>query len=209
MDPRLRKIRQFTIILMCLVTGIIFAVFKSMFSSQQTPPQMGEQYSYEQNFDIDTGFDNFSSVDLQEEMEPEPIEVVEAYHQAMARHDDRVDLDIYSDDTVRMLRNWTVTTAQMDSVASEATQCHIDKSVISGDRAVVRYKVSERECAPYFLVKEYGYWTLNLTMMQKAIRFNNKNQWHFDLNNPSAMRSYKFAFSDWRLDKHGYPHFSR
>ena len=207
MDSKL--IRQYALIITCFAMGITFAFFKARFSNQQSPPQMEERYSSESNSEFDTGFDDFDSDEMQSEMEPEPIETVTAYHRAMARHDGRVDLDIYSEDTVKMLENWTVTTSQMDSVASEATQCHIDKSVISGDLAVVRYKVRERQCAPYFLIKEYGIWKLNLTMMQKAIRFNHRDQWHFDLNNPSAMQPYKFAFTDWRLDKHGYPHSSR
>jgi uncharacterized protein len=70
------------------------------------------------------------------------------------------------------------------------------------DLAVVRYPPEERKCSPWFLVEEGGKWRLDLTMMQKAIRFGRSNAWHFD---PRVDHAYRFAFEDWHFDPQGFP----
>ncbi len=57
-------------------------------------------------------------------------------------------------------------------------------------------------CAPWFFARLGGAWTLDLTMMQGALRFNHSNYWHFD---PGAQHPYRFAFDDWAFDRHGFP----
>ena len=47
---------------------------------------------------------------------------------------------------------------------------------------------------------------LDLTMMQRAIRFGRDNSWHFA---PTADHAYTYAFRDWRLDASGYPRAAR
>jgi hypothetical protein len=44
--------------------------------------------------------------------------------------------------------------------------------------------------------------SLDLTMMQRAIRFGRANARHFDL---AANNPYRFAFADWRFDANGFP----
>ena len=46
---------------------------------------------------------------------------------------------------------------------------------------------------------------LDLTMMRKAIRFNHRNEWHFDTQYQLENERYAFAFSDWRFDRQGFP----
>lgn len=132
-----------------------------------------------------------------------PEAVVAAYLAAMEARNSNPDLPIYSAATKEMQRKWVVTPAQMDMVARTFKKCTPQAAKIQGSRAVVRYAVHERECSPYFLVREDGEWKLDLTMMMKGIRFNHKNEWHFDMN---AVHDYGFAFGDWKLDKNGYPH---
>jgi uncharacterized protein len=132
-----------------------------------------------------------------------PLQVVEVYHDRMAKRDARADLALYSNDTVTMLQNWVVTPAQMDNVARTYRGCTVDAVRTAGDAAVVRYRVEQRQCAPYFLRREGATWKLDLTQMSSAIRFNHENQWRFET--PLAS-DYEFAFSDWRIDRNGFPH---
>lgn len=135
----------------------------------------------------------------------DPADIVAAYVDAMRRHDASPDLDIYSRATKDMLKTWNVNTGQMDNLVRDHQTCSAPESIVNtaSSHAVVRYGVEERLCNPYFLVMENGGWKLDLTMMQNGIRFNHRNQWHFVM---GADHPYWFAFQDWRLDKHGFPH---
>jgi uncharacterized protein len=131
------------------------------------------------------------------------LEVVSAYHERMAGRDARTDLPLYSAATVAMLANWVVTPAQMDNVVRTYRDCVVDGVRVHGDVAVVRYRVGQRRCAPYFLRREAGAWKLDLATLSGAVRFNHENQWHFA---PSPPPEFAFAFADWRFDDRGFPH---
>ena len=131
-----------------------------------------------------------------------PQQVVEKYLERMASRDARVDLSLYSTETATMLRNWVVTPAQMDNVARTYRDCTVDGVRINGEAAVVRYRVGQRQCAPYFLRREDDAWKLDLTALSSAIRFNHENQWRFQ----TVPNDYRFAFDDWRVDRSGFPH---
>jgi uncharacterized protein len=133
----------------------------------------------------------------------DPLEVVAAYHERMANRDARAELSLYSSDTVTMLRSWVVTPAQMDNLARTYRSCTVDGARIRGDAAVVRYRIEQRQCAPYFLRREDDAWKLDLRALSSAIRFNHENQWRFQMPIPDE---YRFAFEDWRFDRNGFPH---
>lgn len=132
-----------------------------------------------------------------------PLDVVAAYHQAMATRDARPDLPFYSADTRRMLQNWMVTPAQMDNIVRTYRMCGAGMVQVRMDLAVVRYGVGQRQCAPYFLRREDGEWKLDFGTASSAIRFNHQNQWRFQL---PVTHEYRFAFADWRIDGNGFPH---
>jgi len=134
-----------------------------------------------------------------------PKDTVAAYLAAMAKRDARTDLPIYSEATRQMLAKWTVTPAQMDNVARTFQACGTPdlRQTEDSQRAVLRYPVAERACSPWFLVLEEGVWRLDLTMMQHAIRFNHRNEWHFV---PGASHPYAEAFADLQFDNNGFPH---
>jgi uncharacterized protein len=150
--------------------------------------------------------------DAREQLEPQtqrvdvggsdPLAVVATYHERMAKRDARADSALYSGDTLAMLRNWVVTPAQMDNVVRTYRGCSVDGVRVGGDAAVVRYRVDQRQCAPYFLRRENDAWKLDLTLMSSAIRFNHENQWRFGLPIPE---DYRFAFADWQFDRTGFP----
>lgn len=130
-----------------------------------------------------------------------PLLTVAQYLEAMSKRDNRPNLSIYTAGTRQMLANWTVTPAQMDNVVRSYKQCGEHELRVSGAYAVVRYPPEKRTCSPWFLQKEDGKWRLDLTMMQKSMIFNHRNQWHFK----NYDHPYMFGFSDWRFDSHGFP----
>lgn len=68
--------------------------------------------------------------------------------------------------------------------------------------AVIRYSINQKQCSLWFLQKVGEIWKHDLTMMQKAIMFDNKNRWNFV---PGVSHRYGFAFTDWKFDSRGYP----
>ena len=133
-----------------------------------------------------------------------PEETLQAYFSAMAERDTRTDLPIYSSATQRMLKGWVMTPAQMDNVVRSYRGCRTDGSTAnqSGNRAVIRYRISDRGCSPWFFRVEGGRWRLDMTLMQSAIRFGRNNAWRFAGGPPA---DYAFAFSDWSFDRNGFP----
>jgi uncharacterized protein len=134
-----------------------------------------------------------------------PLETVDAYLDAMRARNGSPDLDLYTEETRGILRDWVVTPAQMDAVARAYARCRAEPVRLdeADGRAVVRYPVAARRCAPWFLVHEEGRWRLDLATAQRALAFGAGNAWHFAR---GADHAYGFAFADWRLDRNGYPH---
>ncbi|TNE30012.1 MAG: TPM domain-containing protein [Alphaproteobacteria bacterium] len=136
----------------------------------------------------------------------DPSVVLQAYLAAREKRNANPSLSIYSAGTRAMLKKWTVTPAQMDNEARSIRRCGAGETRIGDGYAVIRYAPKERQCSPFFFVFEDGAWRLDLTMMQKAMRFNHRNQWHFDQSWPPLSAPYGFAFRDWRFDRYGFPH---
>ena len=133
-----------------------------------------------------------------------PGETLALYFAAMAARNADPNLDIYTAGTQAMLGQWVVTAAQMDNLVKTYRRCHPrpPRQAPGGAYAVIRYPPAERRCAPWFFERRGDAWTLDLTMMQRAIRFNHDNHWRLD---PDVEHSYGFAFEDWRFDPHGFP----
>ncbi len=133
-----------------------------------------------------------------------PDETLNAYLRAMAAHDSRPGLQIYTPATRAMLESWLVTPAQMDNLVRTYRSCRPEPAIFAPDgrRSVIRYPRASRGCAPFFFeLGEHG-WQLDLTMMQRALRFNAGNAWHF---RPGVVHPYQFAFQDWDFDRNGFP----
>lgn len=133
-----------------------------------------------------------------------PDSTLARYRETMSRRNLRTDLVIYSTETKKMLEDWVMTPAQADNQARSLDRCRPKRTAISADGqlAVINYAIEDRQCNPWFFVHEQGGWRLDLTMLQKAIRFGRSNAWHFANN---VDHPYQFAFENWRLDKNGYP----
>jgi len=133
-----------------------------------------------------------------------PAATLARYFSALRERNGNPSLGIYTPATQRMLENWVTTPAQMDNVVRSYRGCHAETAKIhsSGRYAVIRYPIAERQCSPWFFEKVNGVWALDLTMLQRAIRFGRDNSWHFER---GVEHPYVFAFTDWRLDSIGYP----
>lgn len=137
-----------------------------------------------------------------------PEATLAGYFRAMSERNAAPDLGIYTPATRDMLAAWVVTPAQMDNIVTTFRRCQPEPARVSADggRAVIRYPVAERQCSPWFFERVGAQWALDLTMMQRAIRFGRDNSWHFVAGHEHP---YEFAFDDWRLDADGYPHARR
>ena len=131
-------------------------------------------------------------------------ETLAAYFAAMGARNADPGLDIYTPETRRMLEGWVMTPAQMDNLVETYRRCHGEpaRRGPEGRLAVIRYPPGERACAPWFFQRVDGAWALDLTMMQRVIRFNHGNYWRIDT---SAQHPYRVAFDDWAFDRHGFP----
>ena len=134
----------------------------------------------------------------------DPASVVAAYHRILAAGNADASLPIYSQATQAMRQKWVVTPAQMKNELQAYAACDVDQTIVlkKSGLAVVRYKIAQRQCAPYFLVYEDGAWRLDFAAMMQYIRFNVSNEWHMDMSKPLP---YADAFRDWSFNKDGYP----
>lgn len=133
-----------------------------------------------------------------------PEATLRAYLAAMSARDADPALPLYTPETRRVLEKWVVTPAQMDNIVNVYRRCTPEPARLSaeGHRAVIRYPVEARECAPWFFEQISARWYLDLATMQRVIRFGRSNAWRFDRRTSNP---YEFAFNDWRLDSHGFP----
>ncbi|MDN3722346.1 hypothetical protein QW131_31860 [Roseibium salinum] len=116
---------------------------------------------------------------------------MQRYLAAMAERNGAPDLSLYTPATRTMLAGWTITPAQMDMVVKSYRECTAEPARVEGRLAVIRFPVGQRGCAPFFFNQSASGWQLDLTMMQRAIRFGRSNAWRMDL---SVRHPYEFAF---------------
>jgi uncharacterized protein len=133
-----------------------------------------------------------------------PRETLARYFDAMDRRNGDPSLPLYTPQTRRMLEGWVMTPAQMDNLVATYRTCQGEPTLRDEARglAVIRYPPAARACAPFFFESSPDGWQLDLTMMQRALRFGRSNAWRFDL---SVAHPYGFAFEDWRFDDKGFP----
>jgi len=133
-----------------------------------------------------------------------PEATLASYMEAMRTRNASPDIYIYSNGTRAMLAEWVMTSAQMNNVERAYRDCAAEPALYGPlkDRAVIRYRLEDRHCSPWFFVYEDEGWRLDLTMMQHAIRFGGGNAWRLI---PNVAHPYTFAFEDWRFDRNGFP----
>ena len=133
-----------------------------------------------------------------------PAKTLSSYFAVLKQRNKNPGLDIYTPATRRMLEEWVMTAPQMDNLVHTYSLCNAERARIDKSRryAVIRYPIKQRQCSPWFFENIDGAWALDLTMMQRAIRFGRGNAWHFERD---AQHPYEYAFVDWQFDSHGFP----
>jgi uncharacterized protein len=122
-----------------------------------------------------------------------PGYTVAAYLAAMVAYNADSELDLYTTATRQMLASQVMTRAQMDNVVRTYRQCPRPELLRQEDVAVLSYPVEVRSCAPWLLERgPDDRWRLDLVTMQRAIRFDTRNQWR--VAEPHALGRYGFAF---------------
>jgi uncharacterized protein len=111
------------------------------------------------------------------------------------------DLALYTPLTRQFLSGWVVTDAQQDNELRRLEAAVIDKVIVAGNRAVIRFQVERRTLPPYFLENHGNGWAFDFASMRDLVRMNHQNMWHFVARN----HPYMFGFADWRFDANGYP----
>lgn len=137
------------------------------------------------------------------EAQPSPERALAVYLEVLRAHIKDPELGLYTPETRVFFRQWLVTDAQQDN-ERRTLEAHREQGRVlrRGKRAVVRFSVSERGAAPYFLVRDGNGWMLDFAAMNRLVGFNHRNQWHLrSLDHP-----FMFGFEDWRFDRHGFPH---
>jgi len=133
-----------------------------------------------------------------------PEETLSKYIDAMREHNPSPELEFYTKQTREMLSGWNVSPTQMDNIVKTYGICYSGETVYndSYNLAIIRYGIGQKQCSPWFFRNKNGNWLLDLTMMQRAIRFGPGNNWHFVA---GLKHEYEFGFADWRFDESGYP----
>ena len=114
-------------------------------------------------------------------------------------------LALFTPHSRQFFARWVVTDAQQDNELHRLERAKIDKVVIAGNRAVIRFPLSDRTQPPYFLQQDGNGWAFDFAAMNDAIRMNHQNMWHF----VSQKHDYMFAFVDWTFDANGFPRATR
>ncbi len=147
---------------------------------------------------------------VDEEIDPEtyaaqssPLATLKLYGEVVGRHVKSPDLGLYTPETRDFFRQWLVTDAQQDSELRTLGEMLPQAAVIEqGERAVVRFPVTERRAAPYLFRRGPSGWQLDFAVMSRLVGFNHKNQWFFR----SIEHEFMFGFTDLDFDRYGFPH---
>jgi uncharacterized protein len=132
-----------------------------------------------------------------------PQETLESYMQVLRLHVKDPELGIYTPETREFFRKWLVTDAQQDNELKSVERTRGSaRTFVSGELAVVRFEVADRQASPFFLRRGEQGWMLDFAAMSRTIGFNHKNQWFFR----STDHPFMFAFEDLIFDRHGFPH---
>jgi uncharacterized protein len=132
-----------------------------------------------------------------------PLGTLQSYREVVRNHIKDPHLEIYTPASRAFFANWLVTDAQQDNEGWKLDRILPQAIIVeNGSRAVIRFPVADRHASPYFFQKNDSGWMLDFSAMNRVIRFNHKNQWHFvDRDHP-----YMFGFREWRFDQNGFPH---
>ncbi|MGB5421415.1 MAG: TPM domain-containing protein [Desulfobacterales bacterium] len=132
-----------------------------------------------------------------------PQKALETYKMVLRNHVKDPELTLYTKETRRFLRQWLVTDAQQDNELNAIVRNGgAGEVILSEDRAVIRFPLSNRQASPFFFRKGPDGWMLDFAAMNHSVGFNHKNQWFFR----TSEHDFMFAFNDMVFDRNGFPH---
>ncbi len=123
------------------------------------------------------------------------------YRQVLRNKVKEPNLPLYNRRTREFLSAWVVTDAQQDNALRSLRETTLDRVLISGNHAVIRFPLAHRTHHPYFLENNGQGWELDFATMNQVIRMNHRNIWHFSIRE----HQYMFGFTDWNFDSNGFP----
>lgn len=130
-----------------------------------------------------------------------PKATLQAYQHALRNHVKDPNLSLFTPQTREFFSTWVVTNAQQDNELRSLEKSTLEKIIVSGKYAVIRFPASSRTQPPYFLQKGTDGWMLDMVTMSQVVRMNHRNMWMFK----SMDHPFMFAFTDWSFDKNGFP----
>jgi hypothetical protein len=134
-----------------------------------------------------------------------PEQSLDVYKRVLRQKIKDPHLALFTPATREFLSGWVVTDAQQDHELRGLERAVVDKVVVAGNLAVIRFAAKERSLPPYFLANDGSGWAFDFAAMKDSIRMNQKNMWHF----VSRDHPYMFGFADWRFDANGFPILTR
>jgi len=138
--------------------------------------------------------------------QPSPQMVLEKYMEVLTLRIKDPNLELYTPETREFFKKCIVTDAQQDNSLRNLEKIITQATVFQhGNLAVIRFPITNRHAAPYFLRRNNKGWMLDFVTMNKTMGFNHKNQWFFLIRNHSFM----FGFEDVFFDKNGFPHIKK
>jgi len=131
-----------------------------------------------------------------------PEETLRRYFEAMAQRNARKDLDIFTPESRIKLREFIATPAQMDNAVRAYKHCEMERVVYNRvqNLAVLRYKLSNRECGPWFFEKgPDGKWRLDKVAVGFGVTYSYANHWFMDerYRAKSGIWKYDFGWDGW------------
>ncbi|MBN2255684.1 MAG: TPM domain-containing protein [Deltaproteobacteria bacterium] len=188
------------------------AVDESAYAIHEERPRVGDHLSggagAHTDITIGSGAPRKDSTQLASQFGPRdtPEETLNRYLTVLRLHIKDPLLGIYTPETRIFFSKWIVTDAQQDNQLISLEKL-IDQGTAfrSGNRAVIRFPLSNRQASPYFFRRGPEGWMLDFASMNRCIRFNHRNQWFFS----EKHHDFMFAFEDVFLDKNGFPHSKR
>ena len=196
----------------------ILATTEMLFSRAQKSAN-GENFTPPNNIVMPTGAGSISNAQIGTKQLPaiepnlssdnfqpsknKPYATLQMFIESSRAQNTDPNLAIYTSNTQEMFKTWTVTPVQMHNNVENFESCREIKkwTVTDQNKAVIVYPIKPRRCHPWFFKFEQGAWRLDLDTMQKDIKFNHLNQWHFTADH----NEYSFAFSHLNFDENNYP----
>lgn len=195
-----------------LVGKALGAIDASDYILRQKQTAVGAHYSggggARTEVKIGSGTSEKQTTPLAHEFGPQPYPrmALEKYMEVLALYIKDPNLELYTPETREFFKKWTVTDAQQDNSLRNLEKTVTQAIVFQrGNLAVIRFPITNRHAAPYFLRRNNKGWMLDFATMNKTMGFNHKNQWFFRARDHKFM----FGFENVTFDKNGFPHIKK